>query len=320
MKNDVSPPMAAAVPRPSKFQRFFNTIKRQKALQVMALLGVVWMIIFHYIPLTGLWIAFSHFNIARPIFDAPFAGLTYFRQFFSDPNIPRVLYNTLGISFFRIVIGFPIPIIFAIFLSEMRHQRYKKLVQTVSYLPHFVSWVILGGFIINWTAESGLINDILLRTGLRSTPIHLLGDARYFWGVAVVSDIWRSMGWGAIIYIAAIASINPELYEGALIDGANRFRRIWHITLPSIKGTIAILFTFAVAGLLSSNFEQVFVLRNPLNIERAMVLDLYIFQVGIRLGRFSYATAVGLMRSIVALVLLIVANRVSDRLTGASFI
>ena len=312
--------MLSGMQHQTKRKKFLIVLSRQKTLQVMVWLGLVWMFVFHYLPLGGLYVAFSHFNIARPIFDAPFAGLAYFRQFIEDPQIPRVLLNTLAISFFRIAFGFPIPIIFAILLSEMRHMRYKKLVQTISYLPHFISWVILGGFIITWTAESGLINDVLMRTGLRTAPLHLLGDARYFWGVAVVSDIWRSMGWGAIIYLAAIAGINPELYEAASIDGATRIMRIWHVTIPCILGTVAILFTFAVAGLLNSNFEQAFVLRNPLNIERAMVLDLYIYQVGVRLGRFSYATAVGLMRSVIALGLLILANRVSDRLTGSSFI
>jgi putative aldouronate transport system permease protein len=183
-----------------------------------------------------------------------------------------------------------------------------------------VSWAILGGFLINWSSETGLINDLLMKAGLINQPIYLLGDPKYFWGLAVGSGIWKEMGWSAIIYIAAIAGINPELYEVATIDGANRFQRIIHITLPCIKGTIAILFTFTVAGLLNSNFEQIFVLKNTLNASASTVLDIYVYQVGMRLARYSYATAVGLLKSVVALILLIVSNRVSDKLTGASFI
>jgi putative aldouronate transport system permease protein len=295
-------------------------LKRQYVIQIMALLGLAWMVVFNYIPMAGIYVAFSDYNVAKPMFSAPWAGLKYFEQFMADPKIYEALVNTLGISMLNIAIGFPVPILFAILLNELGSLRYKRVVQTVSYLPHFVSWVILGGFLINWSSETGLINDLLKKAGLIDRPIYLLGDPKYFWGLAVGSGIWKEMGWGAIIYIAAIAGINPELYEVATIDGANRFQRIIHITLPCIKGTIAILFTFTVAGLLNSNFEQIFVLKNTLNASASTVLDIYVYQVGMRLARYSYATAVGLLKSVVALILLIVSNRVSDKLTGASFI
>jgi len=301
-------------------RRFLMKLRRQVTVQVMALLGLAWMVIFCYIPMAGIYVAFSDYNVAKPMFSAPWAGLKYFGQFLTDPKIYEALTNTLGISFLNIVIGFPVPILFAILLNELNNLRFKKLVQTVSYLPHFVSWVILGGFLINWTSETGLINEILKKFGLIQKPLYLLGDPRYFWGMAVGSNIWKEMGWGAIIYIAAIAGIDPELYEVATIDGANRFQRILHITLPSIKGTIAILFTFTIAGLLNSNFEQIFVLKNTLNAAKSTVVDIYVYQVGMRLGRFPYATAVGLLKSVIALILLLVSNKVSDKLTGASYI
>jgi len=300
--------------------RFFLKLRRQTVIQVMALSGLAWMIIFNYIPMAGIYVAFSDYNVAKPMFSAPWAGFKYFEQFLNDAKIYEALTNTLGISILNIVIGFPIPIIFAILLNELNSVRYKRIVQTVSYLPHFVSWVILGGFMINWTSETGLITDLIRKVGLVPPRLGLLGDPDYFWGLAVGSVIWKEMGWNAIIYIAAIAGINPELFEVATIDGANRWQRILHITLPSIKGTIAILFTLTVARLLDSNFEQIFVLYNTLNASRSTVVDIYVYHVGMRLGRFSYATAVGLTRSIVALILLIISNRVSDKLTGVSFI
>jgi putative aldouronate transport system permease protein len=300
--------------------KFMKKLRGQAALQMITLLGMIWLFIFCYIPMGGIYIAFSDYNIAKPIFDAPWAGLKYFGQFLKDPNIYKALRNTLAISFLHIVVGFPVPIIFAVLLNELRNLKFKKVVQTISYLPHFVSWVILGGFLISWTSETGLINEVLLRLHLIQEPVYLLAEPKYFWGTAVLSSIWKEMGWSAIIYIAAITGISPELYEAAVIDGASRFQRICHITLPCILGTIAILFTFTIAGLLNSNFDQIFVLKNTLNADTSTVLDIYVYRMGIQLGRFSYATAVGLLKSIISLGLLLLSNKVSDKLTGSSFI
>lgn len=304
----------------SKRKKFFHKLYSQRTLQIIALMGIIWTIVFCYVPMRGIYIAFSDYNVAKPIFSAPWAGLKYFGQFLTDPNVFNALKNTLGISALHIIIGFPMPIIFAILLNEIKNLKFKRIVQTISYLPHFVSWVILGGFLITWTSETGLINELLLKSHIIKEPLYLLADAKYFWGTAVFSSIWKEMGWGAIIYIAAISGINPELYEAAVIDGSSRFQRVIHITLPCIVGTIAILFTFTIAGLLNSNFDQIFVLKNTLNAPTSTVLDIYVYRMGIQLGRFSYATAVGLLKSIVALGLLILSNKVSDKLTGSSFL
>lgn len=303
-----------------KKNKLFRDLYRQKTLHFFALLFIIWSTIFCYIPMRGLYIAFSDYKISKPIFDAPWVGLKYFNQFLTDPNVINALKNTLGISMLNIVIGFPIPIIFALLLNEVMNSKFKKFIQTVSYLPHFVSWVILGGFLINWTAQTGLINNILMQLRIIKEPLYLLGDPKYFWGTAVVSGIWKELGWNSIIYIAAITSISPELFEAASVDGAGRFRKIINITLPSIMGTISILFIFTMANLLNTNFDQIFVLKNTLNAEASTVLDIYVYRVGMQLGRFSYATAVGLLKSVVALGLLLFTNKVTHKLTGSSFI
>lgn len=289
-------------------------------MQVMVGLGMLWLLIFCYLPMPGLYIAFSEYNVAKPIFSAPFVGLKYIGEFFRDDNILGAIINTLGIGGLNITIGFAVPIIFALLLNELAGIKFKKIVQTVSYLPHFISWVILGGFLISWASEAGLINEVLMKLGITHEPIYLLAEPEYFWGTAVVSGIWKEMGWSAIIYIAAIAGVSPELYESAKVDGATRMQRIGFITLPSIQGTIAILFTMHIAYILSSNFDQIFVLKNNLNASTSTVLDIYTYRVGIQQGRFSYSAAVGLIKSVFSLALLLLSNKVSDKLTGTSLL
>jgi putative aldouronate transport system permease protein len=302
----------------AKRRKLWNKIKAQKYLQVMALLGVLWMIIFNYIPMLGIIIAFKRYNIAKPIMDAPWVGLMHFRAFLQDDNLLLVLKNTLGISFLRLIIGFPLPIIFALFLNELNNVRFKKSVQTISYLPHFLSWVVLGGILYTWLADVGIINDILLKLGLISERVNFMAVPKYFWSIVIISDIWKELGWSAIIYLAAIASIDQEMYEAATIDGAGRFGKMFQITLPCIKPTIAILFILAVSGLLNSNFDQIFVLRNSLNQSASDVLDIYVYRIGISNARYSYATAAGLLKSIVALILLITANFTTKKLNETS--
>jgi putative aldouronate transport system permease protein len=299
-----------------KRRKFFRKLFVQKELQVMALLGIIWMIIFNYIPMYGIVIAFKKFNIIKPISSAPWVGFEYFKQFFSDESFWIIMKNTVGISFYKLVIGFPLPIIFALLLNEITSFRFKKIVQTISYLPHFLSWVILGGIMMTWLSDIGIVNDILMKLNVIKEPITYLGEPKYFWGIVVVSDIWKELGWSAIIYLAAIAGVDPEMYEAATIDGAGRFRKMIDITLPCIKGTIAILFILAVSALLNSNFDQILVLRNSLNASASDVIDVFVYRMGIQNARFSYATAVGLFKSVIAFILLFTANSVSKKLNG----
>jgi putative aldouronate transport system permease protein len=290
----------------------------QRYLQAMALLGVAWMIVFNYVPMYGIIIAFKDFNIIKSIAEAPWTGLEHFKAFMDDDNLGYVIKNTLGMSALKLIIGFPLPIGFALFLNELRSIRFKKLVQTISYLPHFLSWVVLGGILATWLADVGIINNILMSLNIIQDPISYLAEPHYFWSIIITSDIWKELGWAAIIYLAAITGVSPEMYEAATIDGAGRFQKMFYVTLPSIKGTITILFILAISGILNSNFDQILVLKNQLNESASNVIDVYVYQVGILQSRYSYATAVGLIKSIISLILLLSANFITKRLNNTS--
>lgn len=298
--------------RTGQLKSFF----RQWQLQSMVIPGVVWMFIFCYIPMFWLIIAFMDYSIARPMLESPFVGLKHFEDFATDDRFWRSIRNTLGMSAIKLALGFPIPILFALLLNEIRNVRFKRTVQTISYLPHFIAWTIFGGIILNWLGEGGVINQLMMGLGLQEREILYNSDPKYFWWVIFFSDILKETGWSAIIYIAAITSIDPGLYEAAELDGANRWQRMWHITIQSIRPTIAILFILAVSGMLGSNFEQIFMLQNNMNLRMAESLDLYIYNMGLVSGRHSFSTAVLFARSIVALGLLLLANQTSKKLTG----
>lgn len=318
MKSDVEIERIMKTPKSQKVAKLWRKIYSQRYLQVMALLGVVWMIIFNYIPMYGIIIAFKDYQIIRSVSEAPWVGLKHFKEFLTDDNLRNVIKNTLGMSILKLVIGFPLPIGFAILLNEVRSIFFKKSIQTISYLPHFLSWVVLGGILATWLADVGIINNLLMALHIINEPIFYLAEPKYFWTIIVASDIWKELGWSAIIYLAAISSISPELYEAATIDGAGRFQKIRHITIPSIKGTISILFILAVSGILNSNFDQILVLRNSLNESASSVIDIYVYQMGLLNSRFSYSAAVGLIKSCIALVLLVSANYVTKKLNDTS--
>ncbi|OPH49062.1 protein lplB [Paenibacillus ferrarius] len=298
--------------------RLLRKMYGQRYLQAMALLGIAWMIIFNYVPMYGIIIAFKDFNIIKSISAAPWAGLEHFKAFMDDDNLGYVIKNTLGMSVLKLVIGFPLPIVFALFLNEVRSIGFKKLVQTISYLPHFLSWVILGGILATWLADVGIINKILLALNVIQEPVSYLAEPSYFWSIIITSDIWKELGWSAIIYLAAMSGVSPEMYEAATIDGAGRFQKMFYITLPSIMGTITILFILAVSGILNSNFDQILVLKNQLNESASNVIDVYVYQTGLQQSRFSYATAVGLIKSLISLGLLLSANFITKRLNNTS--
>ncbi|KAF9126404.1 hypothetical protein BGX30_015268 [Mortierella sp. GBA39] len=237
------------------------------------------------------------FDIIHSISSAPWVGLDHFKEFLEDDSLGYVIKNTLGMSLLKLVIGFPLPILFALLLNEIRSIVFKKWIQTISYLPHFLSWVILGGILATWLADVGIVNKVLMALHLIDQPITYLAEPKYFWSIVVTSDIWKEIGWSAIIYLAAISSVSPELYEAATIDGAGRMQKMWNITLPSIKGTISILFILAVSGILNSNFDQILVLRNSLNETSSNVIDVYVYNVGLAESRYSYAAAVGLIKN-----------------------
>ena len=306
---------------------FLQRLREEKYLQIMAWCGLIWMIIFNYAPMYGILIAFKkNFKITTPLFSkefwsSPWAdhfGFQHFINFFKDAEFANIMMNTLGISLLKLLICFPLPIVFALLLNEVRNARFKRFVQTVSYLPHFLSWVVLGGILTTWLDSSGLINQLLVRMGILDEGISFLAYPKYFWGITVISDLWKELGWSTIIYLAAISGIDQEMYEAAEVDGAGRLRKIVSITLPAIQGTIIIMLILQVGQLLNTNFDQVFVLWNPLNAERSNVIDIYTYTTGMRGMRYSYATAIGLFKSVAAFALLFITNQITKKVNNTS--
>lgn len=302
-----------------------SRLKKQKYLQLMALPGLLCLAVFCYVPMFGLQIAFKDYMFNKGILFSSWVGLKHFKDFLVDPYIVQVLTNTLGISLLKVFIMFPIPIILALMLNEVANQKFKRVVQTISYFPYFISWAIVAVMAQTWFAPSmGFINNALVGLGILKEPYLFLGKPEAFWWIALGLEIWKSTGWGSIIYIAAISGIDVSLYEAAEMDGAKKFARIRHITIPCIMGTIMVMFILNIGnmlhgGLYASNFQVSYLLGNPLNLPRSDILDTYILRIGITLARFSYATAVGLLTGIVSFILLLSANLSSKKLTGESF-
>jgi putative aldouronate transport system permease protein len=305
---------AGKKPLGQRAKQFVVDFGRQWELQSMIWPGVVFMIIFNFLPIYGLVIAFKQYTVMDTFETAPWVGLENFRIILEDKFFWESVVNTLAISLLKLAVGFVIPIILAIMIFEVHYQRFKRIVQTVSYLPHFLSWIVLGGMLINWLSTTGLFNEILLSLGIISQPKNIMLDADKYWWIAVLSDIWKEAGWGTILYLAAMTTIDPTYYEAARIDGANRLKQIWHITLPNIRLIISLNLILTISGLLGSNLDQALVLMNAQNRARAEVINSYVFRMGIAQGDFSYATAVGLGVSVISLMLLVMANKVTSKL------
>ncbi|MDO5422294.1 MAG: ABC transporter permease subunit [Eubacteriales bacterium] len=299
-------------------------IKKQFSLQMFVWIGIAYILLFSFVPMFGILMAFKDYDIVmgvKGIFTSEWVGLKYFKEFVSDYNFANLVKNTAGISVLKLIFTFPVPIIFAIMLSEMRSLKFKKLVQTCSYLPHFISWVIISGISFQFLSSSGIINTLLLKVGLIEKPIGFLTDASKYWGFAVASDVWKEMGWWTIVFLAAIVGVNQDLYEAAQIDGAGRLQRIWHITLPCIKPTVVVVLIMALGnlfggGLSGSNFEQSYLMGNSMNQSASEIIATYVFKVGLAQGRYAYATAVGLIQSVISLILIFSSNFFSKKIAG----
>lgn len=282
-------------------------------LYLIMLPGIAYFIIFKYLPMGGILVAFQDFSAFAGIRGSDWVGLEHFKNMFMDDEFYTVFRNTLLISLYKLVWGFPGPIILALMLNEVRHMLYKRSVQTLVYLPHFLSWVIMGGILINvLSPSSGIINQVLAMLGVE--PIFFLGSPDWFRTVLVASDIWKEVGWGAIIYLAALSSIDPQVYEAAVVDGAGKWKQLIHITLPSLLGTIVILFVLRLGSVLDVGFEQIFVLYNPLVYHVADVIETYVYRTGITQGEFSFTTAVGLFKSVISFILVVAANQAAKKL------
>jgi putative aldouronate transport system permease protein len=280
---------------------------------------VLWIIIFNYVPMYGIIIAFQEFTPFNGFLHSKWTGLANFHELFTDPTFQESLKSTFTISIAKLIFGFPAPIVLAILLNELKHPRFKRLVQSFTYLPYFVSWVLVVGFMYTLLDPvTGVVSKLLQSFGLIGKETMLMGDPQSFLPLVVITEIWKNIGWNSIIYLAAIAGIDPQLYEAAYVDGAGRFRRIWHITLPALKPTIVILLILSVGGLVNSNFDQLFLMQNSMTQDAANVLSVYAYKMGIVMGRFSYGTAVGLFQSVVAFALMYVTNFASRKLANES--
>ena len=270
-------------------------------------------------PLYGVIIAFKDYNVGIGIWQSPWSGFDHFQELFTDKLFYNALKNTFLISVAKLVIGFPIPIMFALLLNELnRMKAFKKVVQTLSYMPHFLSWAFVAAFLITFFSESGMVNFLLTSLGILDEPYSFLAEEFAFLSVVVLSDIWKHFGFSSIIYLAAISGISPTLYEAAYMDGAKRVQRARYITIPGIKPTVIVLLILAISRMLTQNFEQLFLMQNSLVLDVAEILETYTYKMGLQKARFSYSTAVGLFQSLVAFILLFSANSFSKWYTNES--
>lgn len=311
--------IAASIKLADKLQKKENlgkTIWKQKSLVLMCLPFIGYLFVFSYLPLWGLTMAFQNFRPALSFFEQEWVGFRFFNVLFTDERFIRAIVNTLGMSIINLVLGFVTAILFALLLNEISNMFFKRVVQTISYLPHFLSWVIVSGLIANILSfETGILNSMLLNLGLINERILFLGEPDMFWGIVGASNVWKSMGWNAIIYLAAMSSIDPSLYEAASIDGGNRFQKAWHITLPGIRSTFVILLILSLGAILNAGFElQLLLGNNGLVRDVSETIDIYVLNFGIGSNNFSLATAAGLFRTVISVILIASANWVAGRL------
>lgn len=308
--------METSKPVASKKKSFRVYMKRYWQLYALLFLPLLYLVIFKYVPMVYVQIAFKDYSIVQSVWEMPLAdnhGFEYFIKAFKNRDFIYALRNTLCLNLLDLVIGFPIPIIFALILNELPFKKFKKVVQTVAYMPHFLSWVIIYGLALQLFAPStGLVNMLLNTLGFESVPF--LNESSHWVGTYVGLGIWQSFGWNSIVYLAAIAGINSELYEAASVDGAGRFKKIWHITLPGIKPTIVVLLIMSLGNILGSGFDRPFALQNKLVMDVANVLSTFVYKNGIKGLQFSLTTAVGLFQSVVGVFFLLAANWLSRKL------
>lgn len=294
--------------------RVKKTFESQWQLMLMSIPFMALIVIFNYVPLWGWTMAFQRYRPAKSFFEQQWVGLENFRTLFFIDEFPRVIRNTLAMSTINLVFNTTGAIFLALSLNEVNNRPFKRSVQTISYLPHFLSWVVAASLVSDFLAGDGIINEILMRTGLIENPVIFLQEGKMFWWIIGFSNLWKGIGWGSIIYLSAIAGIDQEVYEAAEIDGANRYQRIWHVTLPGIKSTIIILLIMNIGWLMEAGFEQQYLLQKGPTMRWAETIDIYALKWGISQGNFSLATAAGIFKSTVNITLLFIVNWISKRL------
>jgi len=296
-----------------KIRSLFLQYRKNKELFILFLPVLVFYIIFCYIPMGGIVIAFKDYKLMQGIWGSPWVGLDNFKELFSTPTFYEILGNTIWISILRLVIGFPAPIILALLLNEVKHNDYKKVVQTVSYLPHFLSWVILAGVFQQLLSPStGAVNAILGKLGI--SPVFFLGDPNWFIFTIIITGVWQGVGWGTVIYLAAISGIDPQLYEAAMLDGAGRLKQVLYITIPSLVPTITIILILNTGGILNAGFDQIMNMYNEAVYEVGDIIDTYVYRRGLEGMQYSYSTAVNLFKNVIGLGFVLFTNNIAKRL------
>ncbi|WP_114352111.1 ABC transporter permease subunit [Saliterribacillus persicus] len=293
---------------------FWKRLSKQKALILMSLPFVLWLIVFKYIPIGGWVMAFQDYKPQFGLLEQKWVGWEHFKDLFDEPMFYRALENTIGMGVLGLVFGTITAIGFALLLNELRFITFKKWTQTISYLPHFVSWVIVANIVITMLSQDGVINNLLMGLGIINNPIAFMSNPDLFWGIVTAADVWKETGWNAIIYLAAMAGVDPQLYEAAKVDGASRWRQMWHITLPSIRAVIIVLLILNIGNLINIGFEKQMLLGNNIVAEKALVIDLYALDYGIGMFRYSFGTAIGIFKSVVSIILILICNGFAKRI------
>ncbi|MGP0584515.1 ABC transporter permease [Paenibacillus timonensis] len=297
-----------------KQQITWSLVKSQRQLIFMSVPLLAYIILFAYYPVWGWTMAFQNYKPARSFAQQEWIGFKQFKFLFTDDSFLRVLRNTVAMGFINLVLGFVTAIILALLLNEIKKIFWKRTVQTISYLPHFLSWIIVTGIVATSLASDGIVNDVLMKLHLIKEPILWLSEGKYFWGVVGASHVWKEVGWNTIIYLAAMAAIDPALYEAADIDGASRYRKMFHVTLPGIKPTIVILLIMSIGHILEAGFEVQYLLGNGLVVDWAETIDIFVLKYGIAQGNYSLATAGGIFKTVVSITMLLLANWMAKRL------
>jgi putative aldouronate transport system permease protein len=297
----------------NKQQILWSRLRRDKYLYMLVLPGVLFFLLFKYVPMWGIIIAFQEYSPYAGVWNSEWVGLDHFVRFFSNPDFILLFRNTMVISLLNLVFFFPLPIVLSMLLNEVNNQFFKRVIQSVIYLPHFLSWVIIAGIsFLLLSQSSGVINMMMVSAGF--SKYDFLTNTDTFWGLLVAQNIWKETGWGTIIVLAAITAVDPQLYEAAKMDGANRWLQAWHVTLPGIRSVILVLLILRLGHIMDVGFEQVFLMNNGAVAKYADVFETYVYRNGIQSGQFSYSTAVGLFKSLVGLVLVVLANKMAKRI------
>ena len=296
----------------SRKNRVWAGIKRDKFLYLLALPGIMYFVLFKYVPMWGILISFQDYSPYQGLIASKWVGLEHFQRFFANPDFLQLFRNTMAINLLNLIFFFPLPIVLSLMLNEVRSAAYKKLLQSVVYLPHFLSWVIIVGISFLFLSQGeGILNKILAELGFGK--IDFLTNKNYFWAILTIQSIWKEAGWGTVIFLAANAGIDPQLYEASTMDGAGKLRQMWHITLPGIRSVVVVLLILRIGHMMDVGFEQVFLMMNGAVSDVADVFDTYVYRLGVKQGQFSFSTAVGLFKSVIGLLLVIGANQLAKK-------